>query len=229
MGLPPGLNLHSGNQWCIPRTKQQDVESSSDCSGSTVAVTTDSSDHDTNSSDGETSQPHLLPKPVQPDTRTTLIMQNIPNRHTRSMLLALFDEAGFSGTYDMVYLPTDFATKVAFGYAFVNLKSSREAEKFMDYFQGFNRWGCNSEKVCTVTWSGSQGGLESLIRRYRNCSVMHESVSDEFKPALFANGLRVPFPAPTQRLRKPRVPTSTETAKTRIPPRSSGVQQGSRR
>jgi hypothetical protein len=144
---------------------------------------------------------------------TTVIMQNIPNRHTRSMLLALLDRAGFFGAYDMVYLPTDFATKVSFGYAFVSLVSAVEAERFKAHFCGFKSWGCTSEKVCNVIRSGTQGGLEALIQRYRNCSVMHASVPDEFKPALFAQGKRVSFPAPTQKIRKPRGPTSGSFAK----------------
>jgi hypothetical protein len=34
---------------------------------------------------------------------------------------------------------------------------------------------------------------------------MHESVPQEYKPALFQNGMLVPFPRPTKKLRAPRV------------------------
>lgn len=137
------------------------------------------------------------------DASTTVIMRNIPNRHTRSMLVDLLDRNGFRAKYDLVYLPMDFSTNVAFGYAFVNFTDSFAAAQFMAHFQGFNQWGCNSEKVCSVAWSKEQGGLEMLIRRYRNCSVMHESVPDSGKPALYSAGKRVPFPAPTRRVKPP--------------------------
>jgi len=43
------------------------------------------------------------------------------------------------------------------------------------------------------------------IERYHNSSVFHPSVPEEFQPLLFSNGLRVPFPAPTQPIRQPRL------------------------
>jgi hypothetical protein len=139
------------------------------------------------------------------ERRTTVIVQNIPNRYTRSMLLDLFDAKGFSTAYDMVYLPTDFSTAVNFGYAFVNFATPESAEKFAAAFQGFSEWSCKSGKVCIVDWCAEQGGLELLIKRYQNCPVMHESVPDEYKPALYQAGKRIAFPAPTKKLRKPRM------------------------
>lgn len=87
----------------------------------------------------------------------------------------------------------------------MNFETSASAEKFARAFQGFNDWTCKSEKICVVDWCAEQGGLESLIEKYQNCPVMHESVPDEFKPALYKDGSRVSFPAPTKKLRKPRV------------------------
>lgn len=136
---------------------------------------------------------------------TTVILRNIPNRYSRAALIALFEEEGFSGEYDMVYMPVDFATRAAFGYAFVNCVSSVAAERFLARFQGFSGWSSNSEKVCQATWSEEQGGLRLHVERYRNSPVMHESVPDEFRPVLFRDGERVPFPEPTKRLRRPRI------------------------
>lgn len=56
-----------------------------------------------------------------------------------------------------------------------------------------------------MEWCSEQGGLDVLVKRYQNCPVMHESVNDEFKPALYKEGIRVPFPVPTKKLRKPRM------------------------
>ncbi|KAG9149947.1 hypothetical protein Leryth_010021 [Lithospermum erythrorhizon] len=44
------------------------------------------------------------------DTRTTLMIKNIPNKYTSNMLLASIDET-HKGTYDFLYLPIDFKNK----------------------------------------------------------------------------------------------------------------------
>lgn len=135
----------------------------------------------------------------------TLIMQNIPNRYSRNMLLALFDECGFQNLYNLVYLPTDFMTSVNFGFAFVHFISSDVAQRFRTRFHGFSEWNCNSSKICAVDFCAEQCGLDALIKRYQNCPVMHELVPDEYKPALFLDGVRTAFPAPTKKLKKPRM------------------------
>jgi len=134
---------------------------------------------------------------------TTVMMRNIPNNYTRALLLQLLDES-FYGTYDLVYLPIDFKTGVGLGYAFINFLNPQFAEEFGTQFQDFTGWALLSEKVCEVSWSDMLQGLDDHIERYRNSPVMHESVPDDFKPALFRNGVRIPFPGPTRTLRAPR-------------------------
>jgi len=80
------------------------------------------------------------------ETRTTVMMRDIPNSYSTSRLLELFDHAGFWGTYDFVYLPIDFRTNMSLGYAFVNFVSSRDAQQFMMYFEGFSSWHFSSPK-----------------------------------------------------------------------------------
>eukprot|EP00929_Paragymnodinium_shiwhaense_P100452 TRINITY_DN6278_c0_g1_i1.p1 TRINITY_DN6278_c0_g1~~TRINITY_DN6278_c0_g1_i1.p1 ORF type:complete len:427 (+),score=121.04 TRINITY_DN6278_c0_g1_i1:185-1465(+) len=135
---------------------------------------------------------------------TTVMMRNIPNNYSRDLLLSLVDELGFEGTYDMVYLPVDFKTEVGLGYAFLNFAEHEAAAKFRDRFKGFRDWKVLSEKVCEVSWSDALQGLHHHIQRYRNSPVMHETVPDVFKPALFENGQRVAFPPPTKKIRAPR-------------------------
>jgi hypothetical protein len=136
---------------------------------------------------------------------TTLCLRNVPNNHTRSMLIKLLDQEGFSGHYDLVYVPVDFTRFAGLGYAFVNFSSNEAAEKAIQTFQGFKGWGSTSQKVCDVSWSGPLQGLEAHIERYRNSPVMHESVSECYKPAFFQGGFRLPFPCPTKEIRRPRV------------------------
>jgi len=137
--------------------------------------------------------------------KTTVMMRNIPNSYTRGMLLQLVDRHGFSGTYDLVYLPMDFASNAAFGYAFLNFTSVVHAHRFRQHFDGFRKWDVSSGKTCEVSWGSTHQGLEANVERYRNCPVMHPSVSDEFKPAVFIGGMRVPFPTPTKKGIAPKV------------------------
>lgn len=154
---------------------------------------------------------------------TTVIMRNIPNRFSRSMLLSLLDDSGFGRRYDMVYLPHDLAKQMAFGYAFLNFTAHAVAQRFISEFNGFASWGRQSGKVCSVGWSEAQDDLDDHVRRYRDCAMMHEAVPDEFKPAIFANGMRLSFPPPTKRLRKPRAYLLKMWAAS---PKSMGAQEG---
>merc|ERR1719247_1750500 len=139
-----------------------------------------------------------------PNELTTVMLRNLPNRYTREMLRQMLDAEGFAGRYTFVYLPIDFKTHSGLGYAFVDLVSSDDALRLRTTFEVFQRWLIQSEKVCSVGWSApAQQGLSAHVDRYRNSPVMHFSVSDEWKPAVFVNGQRVPFPPPTRRLRAP--------------------------
>jgi len=60
-----------------------------------------------------------------------------------------------------------------------------------------------SEGALQVRWSSKQG-LHTHVELYRNSPVMHELVPDEYKPILLKDGVRIPFPPPTRRVRKPR-------------------------
>lgn len=62
-----------------------------------------------------------------------------------------------------------------------------------------------SDKIAQVCWSDPLQGLKAHIERYRNSPMMHESVDAKFKPMMFSNGARVPFPAPTKKLKPPRM------------------------
>jgi len=145
------------------------------------------------------------------DDRTTLMFRNLPNNYNRSTLLSMLDSEGLKATYNLVYLPTDFRNFAGFGYAFVNFASHNDARQAKLAFQGFSKWRVPSRKTCDVVWSGPVQGLQAHTERYRNSPVMHDSVPDEYKPAVFVDGARVPFPAPTKRIRPPRVRRNSAT------------------
>jgi len=153
----------------------------------------------------------ILPRPVKAaaelhsgEARTTVMLRNMPNNYSRKMLVELMDSEGFAGQYDFVYLPIDFETKACLGYAFINMVDSASAMRFWQVFDGFCRWSIPSRKVSGVSWSGPHQGLEAHVERYRNSSIMSDSTPDDYKPALFRNGVRIPFPVPTRKLRTSR-------------------------
>jgi len=91
------------------------------------------------------------------------------------------------------------------GYALLNLVSHDVALSVQKHFNGFANWPCGNENVCEVAWNSPHQGLETHIERYRNSPLMHASVPESYRPVLFANGVRKPFPAPTSRIRAPRI------------------------
>jgi len=139
------------------------------------------------------------------ESRTTVMLRNLPNTLTRDMLLQHLDSVGFTGQFDLVYIPVDFSTGAGLGYAFINMIAPASVNGLWEAFDGLASWSVDSDKVCTVSWSDPHQGLNAHIERYRNSPVMHPDVPDEWKPALFVNGVRVEFPAPTKKLKAPKV------------------------
>lgn len=138
-----------------------------------------------------------------PQCRTTVMLRNIPVEYTRALLVELLQNHGYNEQFNLVYMPMDFQNRVGLGYAFINFESTEVAELFCEQFAGFKDWEVDSDRECELRWSDVQG-LEAHFERYRNSPVMHESVPDEYQPAIF-NGLeRVPFPPPTKLVRAPR-------------------------
>jgi hypothetical protein len=138
------------------------------------------------------------------DSRTTLMLRNIPNDYTRDMFLELLDSRGYWCAYDFVYLPIDVHRGASLGYAFVNCISPLIAQQMRTAFEGYQSWRVSSQKVCEVCWGEPLQGMDAHIERFRNSPLMHKSVPDECRPICIANGVRVAFPSPTKRIRAPK-------------------------
>ncbi|KAJ0475845.1 putative RNA recognition motif domain, mei2/Mei2-like RNA recognition [Helianthus annuus] len=106
------------------------------------------------------------------DSRTTLMIKNIPNKYTSKMLLAAIDE-NHKGTYDFVYLPIDFKNKCNVGYAFINMVSPSHIISFYEVFNGKKWEKFNSEKVASLAYARIQGKV-ALITHFQNSSLMNE-------------------------------------------------------
>ncbi|CAA0816305.1 Protein MEI2-like 5 [Striga hermonthica] len=106
------------------------------------------------------------------DSRTTLMIKNIPNKYTSKMLLVAIDET-HSGTYDFLYLPIDFKNKCNVGYAFINMVSPSHIVTFYEAFNGKKWEKFNSEKVASLAYARIQG-KNALISHFQNSSLMNE-------------------------------------------------------
>uniref|UniRef100_A0A7S4Q8C6 RRM domain-containing protein n=1 Tax=Alexandrium monilatum TaxID=311494 RepID=A0A7S4Q8C6_9DINO len=143
-------------------------------------------------------------EPVIEGAKTTVMLQSLPRSYSRDMLVELLNQEGFGDDYDFVYLPIRFVTNASFGYAFVNFTTEEAAGRCLTHFDGFSRWGIEDDCVCSVSRNTTHHGREAHIQLYRNSPVMHESVPDSAKPAIFHRRCRVPFPGPTKTIRRPR-------------------------
>jgi hypothetical protein len=140
---------------------------------------------------------------------TTIMLRNVPRSLTRTMLLAELESQGFAGKFDFVYLPVDFEDSARcgqnFGHAFVNFVGPHDAARARECFTGFVAWAVECEKPCEALWREQCQGLTAHIQKYRNSALMHESVPDDNKPVVFVDGVRRPFPAPTQSIKAPKM------------------------
>ncbi|XP_042038968.1 protein MEI2-like 2 isoform X2 [Salvia splendens] len=106
------------------------------------------------------------------DSRTTLMIKNIPNKYTSKMLLAAIDET-HKGTYDFLYLPIDFKNKCNVGYAFINMVAPTHIITLYEAFNGKKWEKFNSEKVAYLAYARIQGKI-ALVSHFQNSSLMNE-------------------------------------------------------
>merc|ERR1719174_1665775 len=82
---------------------------------------------------------------------TTLMICDIPCRRTVEQVIDAINAYGFSGAYDLVYMPHQRGRRSPknsqnVGYAFVNFKRPEFAASFMRVFQNVQFPNCASEK-----------------------------------------------------------------------------------
>jgi len=106
------------------------------------------------------------------DTRTTVMIKNIPNKYDQISLLEVINK-NFAGSYDFFYLPIDFKNKCNVGYAFINFIQYETVKKFYEEFHQKKWEKFNSEKVCQIAFARIQG-KSSLIENFRNSTLMFE-------------------------------------------------------
>jgi len=132
---------------------------------------------------------------------TSVVLKNLPENCTNAVVLELLAEAGLTGQYDFLYVPTDFRNFSAFGYCFVNFLSHEQATFAITRLSQLEIAGTALE----ASWCADHQGYAVHVRRYRNSPVMHASVPEAYKPMIFKNGVQQSFPAPTKKIKEPRL------------------------
>jgi len=131
------------------------------------------------------------------DTRTSLMVRNIPNKYTQQMLLTEFTENDHGpGVIDFFYLPIDFKNRCNRGYAFINFVDHHDILNFHRQYYGKHWRTFNSDKICDITYARIQGKA-AMLKRFENSALMEKD--EEYKPLVFVSsgperGKRLPFP-----------------------------------
>lgn len=126
------------------------------------------------------------------DTRTTLMIKNIPNKYDLASLVDDIDKH-FRGKYDFLYLPIDFENTCNLGYAFINFIEPMHILLMYELYEA-KRWRkFNSVKACHLSYAKLQGKFK-LISHFEKGSLVGKLEVD--KRPLVLN-ITEPYPAIT--------------------------------
>ena len=121
------------------------------------------------------------------DKRTTLIIRNIPNRYTISLLLNELNQNNFR-KYDVVYLPQDYINNSNLGFGFINFLEHMYLIMFYEEFVG-KKWNCfNSNKRCQLAYSKYQGKNELTKYIHKKLGISsHYNNNENLKKSFYIN------------------------------------------
>jgi RNA recognition motif-containing protein len=115
------------------------------------------------------------------DSRTTLMIKNIPSYITQTELLDKID-INHINAYNFFYLPIDFNKKSNAGYAFINFKSAKMIINFVLEFNN-KPWGFkDSNKIAYVSYARIQG-FRAISSHFKKSNIMKQ-VDDKVKPII---------------------------------------------
>jgi hypothetical protein len=117
---------------------------------------------------------------------TTLMLRNIPNKYTQTVLLQEIEQLGFSNTYDFFYLPMDVHNRTNVGYAFVNFVHPASAQRCKEVFSNYKFQRYHSKKICAVCHAHLQG-FEKNVKHFQQCAVMNAG-DKQYRPVVRPGG-----------------------------------------
>lgn len=121
------------------------------------------------------------------EPKTTIMLRGLPPSITGEFLLERLDASGYSAKYDFVYLPVDFHTRRARGYAFVNFPKAGDAKECVGYVNSSPLEfldGSDAPKKCSAGLAIVQGKVAN-IKKHSRSSIAGSDIPDGFKPMIF--------------------------------------------
>ncbi|CAK0876459.1 unnamed protein product, partial [Prorocentrum cordatum] len=121
------------------------------------------------------------------EPKTTIMLRGLPPSITGEFLLERLDAAGYRAKYDFVYLPVDFNTRRARGYAFVNFPQAGDAKECVGYVNSSPLEflaGSETPKKCSAGLAIVQGKVAN-IKKHSRSSIAGSDIPDGFKPMIF--------------------------------------------
>ena len=99
------------------------------------------------------------------ETRTTVMIRNIPIKYTDQVLERELEQ--FEGKYDCLYMPFDYENGGNKGYAFLNLKSPYHVLLFYEVFNNKCWMFFDSKKICELNYANFQG-IDEIKKHAKN-------------------------------------------------------------
>ena len=112
------------------------------------------------------------------DTRTTVMIRNIPIKYTDEILNEALVE--FHGKYDCLYLPYDFEKNGNKGYAFINFVNPLHILYFYEKFNGKKWVHFESSKICELNCAHFQG-VNEIQKHAKNFKDLKKSCFNSSK------------------------------------------------
>ena len=103
------------------------------------------------------------------DTRTTVMIRNIPIKYSDEQLKEALDE--FKGKYNCLYMPFDFEKNGNKGYAFINFVNPLHILYFYEKFNGRKWMYYESSKICELNVAHFQG-INEIKKHAKNYKGM---------------------------------------------------------
>ena len=112
------------------------------------------------------------------DTRTTIMIRNIPIKYTDEILYESLAE--FDGKYDCLYMPYDYEKNGNKGYAFINFVNPLHILYFYEKFNG-KKWAhFESSKICELNCAHFQG-INEIQKHAKNYKDLKKSCFNSSK------------------------------------------------
>ena len=133
------------------------------------------------------------------DTRTTVMIRNIPIKYTDEKLIEALNE--FNGKYDCLYMPFDYEKKGNKGYAFINFINPLHILYFYEKFNRKKWLYFESSKICELNCAHFQGinEIQKHAKNYKgqkkpNYYSRSENKENMIIPSKYLEKLKKRFP-----------------------------------